>query len=694
MAVDKTALRVTELDFLSIRENLKEFLRSQDEFQDYDFEGAGMSVLLDILAYNTHYMGYYLNQVGNEMFLDTAQLRSSVVSLAKLVGYTPGSPQGALSKINIKVTPSNSEDQSHTQIVLARYTKLLGQDIDGVNHPFVTLNANTASIGIDGSFNFSNVMIKQGEVVTRQRVMDVSNQSRSFIIPSENVDTDTIRVAVQESVANTHTTIYTKNRDITEIDGNSTVYFLEENSDLTYTLQFGDGTLGKRPKDGNVIIITYLDNVGSEANNISRFVFAEPVAGLFSDNVSVTNTVSSFGGIPKESLEEVKFRAPYWYTTQNRAVTYRDYEVLLLKNYNYIDAISVWGGEDNDPVIYGKVFASVKTRGNYQLTNFEKERLKADLIKTYNVTTVTPEIVEPDYVYIAVEAQVNYDPVLTQASPEEIEDIVRLAVGEYNNEELNTFKSIFRKSRLQTKIENADPSIQSSELDVRVMKQVPMDLIRSKKYEIEFNMRLARSPVETSITTYPALELRDTNGISRQAYIEEIPEVLSGISAISVIDGGRNYLQAPTVTITGDGTGATAVARIAAGRVTSIDIITPGENYTYAIATLTSDSGEGAAATIVLQRDIGRLRTIYYSSTGEKIVLRTDIGSINYKTGTITINSLRVFSVEDNEFYQDGVLTINARAGSENITPLRNRILTLDINTPRSIQIEANALSS
>jgi hypothetical protein len=694
MAVDKTALRVTELDFLSIRENLKDFLRSQDEFQDYDFEGAGMSVLLDILAYNTHYMGYYLNQVGNEMFLDTAQLRSSVVSLAKLVGYTPGSPQGALSKINIKVTPSNSEDQSHNQIVLARYTKLLGQDIDGVNHPFVTLNANTASIDIDGSFNFSNVLIKQGEVVTMQRVMDVSNQSRSFIIPSENVDTDTIRVAVQESVANTHTTIYTKNRDITEIDGNSTVYFLEENSDLTYTLQFGDGTLGKRPKDGNVIIITYLDNVGSEANNISRFVFAEPVAGLYSDNVSITNTVSSFGGIPKESLEEVKFRAPYWYTTQNRAVTYRDYEVLLLKNYNYIDAISVWGGEDNDPVIYGKVFASVKTRGNYQLTNFEKERLKADLIKTYNVTTVTPEIVEPDYVYIAIEAQVNYDPALTQASPEEIEDIVRLAVGEYNNEELNTFKSVFRKSRLQTKIENADPSIQSSELDVRVMKQVPMDLIRPKKYEIEFNMRLARSPVETSITTYPALELRDSNGISRQAYIEEIPEVLSGISSISVIDGGRNYLQAPTVTITGDGTGATAVARIAAGRVTSIDIITPGENYTYAIATLTSESGEGAAATIVLQRDIGRLRAIYYSSTGEKIVLRTDIGSINYKTGTITINSLRVFGVEDNEFYQDGVLTISARAGSENITPLRNRILTLDINTPRSIQIKANALSS
>ncbi len=226
------------------------------------------------------------------------------------------------------------------------------------------------------------------------------------------------------------------------------------------------------------------------------------------------------------------------------------------------------------------------------------------------------------------------------------------------------------------------------------MKQIPMDLIRSKKYEIPFNMRLARSPVETSITTYPAIELRDGNGIPRQAYIEEIPEVLSGVASISIKDGGRNYLQAPTVTITGDGTGATAIARIAAGRVITIDIVTPGENYTYAIATITDGSGEGASAVVSLQRDIGRLRTVYYSSTGEKIVLRNDIGNINYKTGLITFNSLRVFSVEDNEFYNDGILTVMARSGSENIQPLRNRILSLDVNAPRSMQIVANALRS
>lgn len=689
MATEKTALRITELDFFSIKENLKQFLRSQSEFQDYDFDGSGMSVLIELLAYNAHYMGYYLNMVGNEAFLDTAQLRTSVLSHAKMIGYVPNSNQGALSKINMTVTPSNSEDQDENGIVLERYTRLLGTDIDGINYPFVTLHANT-SIKSSGTFNFSNVEIKQGEVITRQFIMDVSNEDREFVVPSSNVDISTLRVAVQESTMNADTTIYTPNQDITEIDGTSTVYFLEENENLTYTVQFGDNVLGKRPKDGNVIIITYLDNVGSAANNISKFVFTDPVAGLYSDNVIVSGTISSYGGIEKETVEEVRFRAPYYYSTQNRAVTFKDYETLLLKNYNYIDAISVWGGEDNDPVIYGKVFASIKTRGNYQLTNFEKERLKADLIQSLNVVTVTPEIVDPSYVFLGVNVTVNYDPSLTSLSSGEIENRVRMAISQYNTDELNKFSSIFKKSRLQSLIENSDRSIQSSELTITVQKQVPMDLIRIKSYEISFNMSLKRGTIDNLITTYPYIELRDANGISRQGYIEELPEIVNGVKSISILDGGRNYLTAPTITITGDGRGATARARIAAGRVISIEILTPGENYSYAIATLTSENGgEGAAATVILERDVGRLRTIYYSNTGEKIILKNDVGSVNYKTGLITLNALRVFSVEDNEFYRDGDLVISCQAGVENIPPLRNRILAIDIETPRSVQIEA-----
>lgn len=686
---NKTALRITELDYQSIRNNLKEFLRSQDEFSDYDFEGSGMSVLLDILAYNTHYMGYYLNQVGNEMFLDTAQLRSSIVSHAKLIGYTPGSAQGSLSKLDIIVTPSNSEDQDQNHITLERYTRLLGQDIDGVNHPFVTLYANTAEKSPEGSFSFSNVAIKQGEVVTIQRVMDIANESRSFVIPSANVDIETIRVVVQESVSNSYTEVYTKNSDITEIDGNTPVYFIEENSDLTYTVQFGDGVLGKRPKDGNVIIITYLDNVGSEANNISRFVFSEPVGGYFSDNVIIANSISSFGGIPKESIEEVRYRAPYWYATQNRAVTNKDYEILLLKKYNYIDSLSVWGGEDNDPIVYGKVFASIKTRGNYQLTNFEKEQLKNDLIRNMNVMTVAPEIVNPDYIYLGVSAKVIYDASLTSLTSGEIEERVRIAIEQYNSEELNKFTSTFRKSHLQQYIERADPSVQGSEVSVTVQKQVPLDLTRIKSYSIPFNMRLARKSIDSSISTYPYMELRDSNGISRQSYIEEIPEVLSGIKSISIINGGRNYVTAPQVQITGDGGGATAVARIAAGRIISIEVTNPGQNYSYAIVSILGGDGEGASAFAVLQRDTGRLRTIYYSAAGEKIILKNDVGTVNYKTGLITLSNFRVFSVEDNPFYDDNRIVLTAESGNENIYPLRNRILTIDTKIPRNIKIEA-----
>jgi hypothetical protein len=243
MATEKSALRITELDFDSIKNNLKTYLRSQSEFTDYDFEGSGMSVLLDVLAYNTHYMGYYVNMVGNEMFLDTAQIRSSVLSHAKLMNYVPGSTKGAESHIDVLVTPSGTEDQVSTTITLEKYTRLLGTDKDGVNYPFVTTYSNTATKS-SGSFRFSNVNIKQGEVITQQYLMDSSsNPKRRFQIPSANVDMESIIINVQESSSNTDTKTYTLAQDITEITANSTIYFVEEDENLNYTFYFGDNVL-------------------------------------------------------------------------------------------------------------------------------------------------------------------------------------------------------------------------------------------------------------------------------------------------------------------------------------------------------------------------------------------------------------------------------------------------------------------
>ena len=690
MATEKSALRITELDFLEIRENLKTYLQSQSEFQDFDFEGSGMAVLLDILAYNTHYMSYYLNMVGNEMFLDTAQLRESIISHAKLMNYVPASSQGALAKVNIKVTPSNAEDNTSTILTLNKYTRLLGTDKDGVNYPFVTLYSNTVSKNT-GTFDFANVSIKQGQVITLQYLMDSGNESRRFEIPSGNVDTETIVISVQESSSNTDTKIYNLSEDITEVTANSTVYFIEENEKQNYTFYFGDGVIGKKPKNGNVVICTYLDNAGSVTNNISRFVFTEDIGG-YTDNIIVTSTTGSYGGIDKEGIEQVRFRAPYFYTTQNRAVTKNDYETLLLKDYNNIEAVSVWGGEDNDPVVYGKVFISLKTSGNYQLTNLEKETIKQDLIQKRNVLTVTPEIVDPEYSFIIVKGNVYYDPKRTALSADEIKQLAIAATQDYSDDELNTFSSVFRKSKLQSYIENSEQSITGSDIDILVQKRILIDTERTKTYTINFNMPLAKTLFSDNVLhSYPEITVFDSAGVPRNVSIEEVPTINSGIDSIEILDGGINYTSAPTITIIGDGTGATATAQVIGGRIQKITITNPGANYTSAVIQLSGGEGTGGALKPILQSRIGTLRSFYYKTNREKVIVNSNFGTIDYDKGILTITSLRATDVIENDYYDDGYLTLTVPAENENIFTQRNRILSIDYSDARSIQLTAMA---
>lgn len=686
MAEEKSALRVSELDFISIRENLKTYLRSQTEFQDFDFEGSGMAVLLDILAYNTHYMAYYLNMTANEMFLDSAQLRNSILSHAKLMNYVPGSKQGALTKLNVTITPSDTEDQDATTLTLNKYTRLLGSDKDGINYPFVTLYSNTATKSA-GAFSFSNVHIKQGEVITLQYEMTSSNPSRRFEIPSANVDTETIIINVQESSTNTDISNYTLADDITELTANSKVYFIEENENLNYTFYFGDDVLGKKPRNGNIIICTYLDNVGTISNNINSFAFAETIGG-YSDNIITSSTVSSYGGIEKETIEQVRYRAPYFYTTQNRAVTKNDYETLILKDFNTIDAVSVWGGEDNDPVVYGKVFISLKTKQNYELTNFEKERIKDELIRSRNVLTITPEIVDPDYVYIQIKGSVSYDSKLTSRSSGELLELVKAAIYDYADTDLNTFDSTFRKSKLQRYVDNCEKSITSCDLDVYVQKRIDIDTDNTRTYTIQYKLPLKHIPHDEKLTSYPEIVVRDSSSVPRNVFIEEVPEADTGIYEIEVLNGGTNYTSAPTVTIIGDGRGASARATVLSGRVDSIVIENEGVDYSTAYVSITDGEGSGATAAITLRSKIGALRLYYYKDNGEKAIINDNVGSINYDTGEIILNSLRVFSVAENDFYDDNVLTLSIQADDEILRPLRNRIITIDENDPKGIDIQ------
>ena len=685
MANTSPTIRVSDLDFFTIKENLKTFLRSQDTFNDYDFEGSGMSILMDLLAYNTFYHSFYQNMIANEGYLDTAQVRNNLLSLAKTICYVPTSAQGSTSVIDVVVTPSEVEDQVANVLTLDKYTRLLAHDIDGINYPFVTINSNTAA-KVDGVFRFPNTVIKQGEVITQQFLVEPLNTTRRYQIPSANVDTTTIAVSVQSSASNTFTEVYTLADDLTEITGNSAVYFVEEDNDLKYTVYFGDGVLGKRPVDGNIVIITYLDTVGTSANAIRKFNFIEPIGGNYRDNVSITVSQSSYGGTNKESIDTIRFRAPYFYTAQNRAVTVNDYQSIILKDYNNIDAVSVWGGEDNDPIVYGKVYMSLKTKNYYTLTNLEKEHIKNTLIENRNIVTIIPEIVDPDYVFVLISGKVYYNPSLTSKTADEINTLVRAAVSDYNEKELNSFTSVFKKSHLQRYIESCDPSITGSNITVYLQKRLSLTTNQSKNYEIKFNMEMRKGDFIEKLYTSPQITVLDSGLVFREVFIEEVPNSFTGVDAIRVTNAGINYTETPTITITGDGTGATARAVMSGYKIKSIEVLTKGTEYTRATVTITGNGSE-AQAEAVLEARHGILRTFYYKTNGEKVVVNEYAGTIDYDTGKIILSSLLLYSIVSSPYYDTDVLTINAVPNGDIIYPSRNRIISIDENNPESLQI-------
>jgi hypothetical protein len=688
MATSNNSFRVADLDFNSIKNNLKTYLKSQDTFKDYDFEGSGMSVLLDILAYNTYYNSFYMNMIANESFLDTAQDRKNILSHAKLIGYVPDSAHGAVAQLNIKVTPGPTENQDVNYIVLDKYTRLLGADIGGVNFPFVTINANTAYKD-NGSFAFANVYVKQGEVMTHQYTVDnANNASRRYQIPSANVDTDSLVVTVQESSSNTETKEYFLSTDVTDLQANSTVYFLEEDNNLNYTIYFGDDVIGKRPANGNIITVTYLDTIGSISNNVSKFTFVEPVAGLFRNNVKATAVSGSYGGTSKEAVEDIRFRAPYVYTSQNRCVTTGDYEALVTKDYSNIEAVSVWGGEDNDPPVYGKVYLSLKTRGYYVLTDLEKQRIKDTLIRDRNVVTVIPEIVDPEYVFILIRGNITYNPTLTTKSETELLNVVKDAIYEYAVTELYTFKSTFKQSKLQQYIERSDPSITASDLTLYLQSRKPLSPGVNARYYINFNTPLRKGDFAKKLYTYPQVTVLDSKGANQEIFFEEVPESYTGVDSIEIINPGINYTQTPVVTISGDGSGATASATVVNGRVRTVEVLTPGVNYTRATATISDGIGSECSLSVKLRSAYGTLRTFYYKTNGEKVIINNDAGTVNYLTGKVTLNAFTPLKIATNPFYDKNVLTVNVVPENSVIPPLRNRLLAIDTNNAQAIQLK------
>ena len=390
-ATETKKLEITELDFDQVKSNLKQFLRNQSEFADYDFEGSGMSVLLDTLAYNTHYLGFNANMLGNEMFLDSAEIRSSVVSLAKMLGYTPSSVVAPVADISLTLT--NATGASVTMPAGTAFTTT----VDGLAFNYVT-NSDQTITPSDGVYAFSNLKVYEGTRVTFEYITDSTNEEQRYIVNNANADLTTLSVLVQNSSSDTTSFTYKKASSIAGVSATDKVYFCQEVENGKFEIYFGDGVTGFKPSDGNIIKLTYIVTNKSASNGASTFTLSGTVGG-FTGSVS-TNSISS-GGTEAESIASVKLNAPLQYAAQDRAVTAADYKTLVKQIYPSASAIQVWGGEDNAVPSYGRVFISIKAADGTNLTSAEKEDIRTQL-ENYAVASVRPVLSDPETTFIVL----------------------------------------------------------------------------------------------------------------------------------------------------------------------------------------------------------------------------------------------------------------------------------------------------
>jgi hypothetical protein len=457
-----TNLNVTELDFDQIKQNLKNYLKTQSTFTDYDFEGSGLSVLLDVLAYNTHYNAMTAHFALNEAFLDSAQIRGNVVTRAKLLGYTPRSTLAPKAIVNITVDVTSETGTIPTILSLPRGTKL-NTIVDGEEYQYVVISNQNAQIvdnTITKTFTFSNVTIVEGSYKTLLYRVDNDIENQKFQVSDRDSDTSTLRVRVRENEESSSYDIYTPFESLLNVNSTSKVYYLQENSNGFYEIYFGDSVTGYKPNNNNIITLDYVYTSGSESNGAISFSIVDSINGY--SNVVVDTLSKAAGGSDRETTESIRFNAPLTFTSQNRAVTSDDYRAIIQKSFSDIDSISCWGGEDNDPPNYGKVYISIKPLTAETLTLAQQTEITSVILKGKNVVSITPEIVDPNYTYLELDIFFKYNPNLTDRSSVELSSVVRDTISDYNFNELNKFDGVFRHSQLLRAIDNADPSIQNS----------------------------------------------------------------------------------------------------------------------------------------------------------------------------------------------------------------------------------------
>ena len=474
-----TKLQVTELDFDDIKNNLKTYMKNQTEFTDYNFEGSGLSTIIDLLAYNTHYLAMNANMAVNEAFLDTATLRSSVVSHAKTLGYTPRSARAPVAYVD--VTLNSFTGGSAT---ISKGTKFTTK-VNDSTYGFVVNAAQTVS-PVNGITRFVNLPIYEGTLVTAKYTVDSANLDKKYMVTDARADTTTLKVSVQNSVSDATLTTYTLATDISQVTKTSDVYFLQEVEDGKFEVYFGDGVVGSKQTDGNIVILEYIVTNKDKANGAS--VFSGTSVGGESD-ITVATLVSASGGAEPETIESIKYNAPLDYSSQGRAVTTQDYKTIVPQVYADTKAIQVWGGEDNNPPRYGQVYLAIKTQSGVNLTQAQKDSI-VKLLDGYNIASVRPTIVDPEITKLRLTSTVKFDSKSTTNTATSIETIVTNVLTTYNNSDLQNFDGIFRFSKLSRLIDAADNSILSNITTLKIEKTIKPVLNTSSQYILDYSNAL------------------------------------------------------------------------------------------------------------------------------------------------------------------------------------------------------------
>ena len=585
-------LQVSDFDFDDIKANLKSFLQDQSEFQDYDFEGSGFAVLLDLLAYNTHYLGFNANMLANEMYLDSADIRKNIVSLAKMLGYTPTSPKSPTATVDILM---NNIPTTVATITMAKGTAFT-TSVDGETYQFVT-NAVHTLTPTNGVYKFSNIPLYEGTLVTFKYTADSTDVDQRFVIPSVSADTSTLKVSVQNSASDTTTSTYTLATGITNINATSKVYFLQEMEDGKFEVYFGDDVLGNKLDDGNIVILEYIVSNKDEANGASSFTLSGSIGG-YSD-VTLTTVSNAQGGAEAQTKESIRYNAPLQYSAQDRAVTTGDYETIVQSLYPNAQSVSAWGGEDDETPVYGVVKIAIKAASGSTLTNTTKTNLVTQL-KKYNVASVRPEIVDPETTSILLTTNVKFDQNSANKTADTLKSDILTTLTNYNTNTLTQFDGVFRYSKVTGLIDNTDSSILSNITTLKIRKDFTPTLAVSSKYNVYF----------------------------------------------------RNSLYNPH---SGHNSAAGGILESSGFKVS------------------------GDSSTVFYLDDDGAGNVRRYSFSGAtRVYSASNQGTIDYATGSITINSLSVLSVENIRGEASSKIELTVVPSSNDVVPVRDQILEID----------------